>query len=148
MKTFTRPLAILLLTFSLSTFGAGHEVKMMTQGSDGQSLVFEPSYLKVDVGDTVTFKPMQKAGHTSYSIFEPDGATPWKAQPDTEITVKMNKEGVYLVECFVHKTLGMIAVIQAGKPTNLEAAKKIAAAESAKMMVGKDRFDKALAQVK
>jgi pseudoazurin len=148
MRTFTRPLAILLTALSLSAFGAGHEIKMMTQGSDGQSLVFEPSYLKVNVGDTVTFKPMQKAGHTSYSIFEPDGAKPWKAQPDTEITVKMDKEGIYLVECFVHKTLGMVAVIQAGKATNLEAAKKIAAAESAKMMVGKDRFEKALAQVK
>ncbi len=148
MKKFALSMVAVLTSLSFSAWSADHEVKMMTQGTEGQSLVFEPSYLKVAVGDTVTFKPMQKAGHTSYSIFEPSGATPWKAQPDTEIKVKLDKEGIYLVECFVHKTLGMVAVLQAGKPVNLAAAKQKAAEESARMMVGKDRFEKALAQVK
>ncbi|MBW8066625.1 MAG: pseudoazurin [Ferrovum sp.] len=148
MKKITIALAVWLTCIGMSAWSADHEVKMMTQGSDGQTLVFEPSFIKVAVGDTVTFKPMQKAGHTSYSIFEPEGAKPWKAQPDSEITVKLDKEGVYLVECFVHKTLGMVAVIQAGKPVNLEAAKQKAAEESAKMAVGKDRFAKELALVK
>lgn len=78
----------------------------------------------------------------------PEGAKSWKAQPDSEITVKLEKQGVYLVECNMHKTMGMVAVIQAGKPINLAAAKKMAEEKSAKMMVGKDRFSKALAQVK
>ena len=148
MKNLTLLLAVALSCLTFNAWSAEHEVKMMTKGSDGQALVFEPSYLKVAVGDSVTFTPMQKAGHTSFSVFEPAGATPWQAKPDTPITVKLDKEGVYLVECFVHKTLGMVAVLQAGKPINLEAAKQKAAEESARMMVGKDRFEKALAQVK
>ncbi|MDA8416152.1 MAG: plastocyanin/azurin family copper-binding protein [Betaproteobacteria bacterium] len=148
MKTLNLWSVVILSCLSLPVLAANHEVRMMTKGSDGQALVFEPSYIKVAVGDSVTFNPMQKAGHTSYSVFEPVGATPWQAKPDTPLTVKIDKEGVYLVECFVHKTLGMVAVIQAGKPVNLEAARQKAAEESAHMMVGKDRFEKALAQVK
>ena len=148
MKTLRFVLCGMLGAASLTAAAANIEVKMLTQGSDGQPLVFEPMFVKANAGDTITFKPMQKAGHTSISILVPDGAKPWKAQPDSEITVKLDKQGVYLVECDMHKTMGMVAVIQAGKPVNLAAAKKKAEAESAKMVVGKDRFAKALAQVK
>ncbi len=140
-----------LLVLASASMGSGAAdilVKMLTQGTDNQPLVFEPMFVKVKVGDTVTFKPMQKAGHTSISILVPEGAKPWRAQPDTEISVKIEKQGVYLVECDMHKTMGMVAVIQAGKPVNLEEAKKKAAEESAKMAVGKDRYAKALAMVK
>ena len=53
-----------------------------------------------------------------------------------------------MAQCDVHKTLGMVAVIQAGKPVNLAEAKKVAADFSGKMLQNKDRFDKLLAQVK
>lgn len=124
------------------------EVKMLTNGPNGQMLVFDPEFIKANVGDTVTFLPMQKAGHTSISLYVPDGAKTWKAKPDTKISVKIEKQGVYLVQCDVHKTLGMVAVIQAGKPVNLAEAKKVATEFEAKMLQHKDRFDKLLAQVK
>ncbi len=149
MKNFNIVAELALGLVSLSAVAAHTvDIKMLTQGSDKQALVFEPMYTKINVGDSVTFEPMQKAGHTSISVFEPEGAQPWRAQPDTPITVKLTKEGVYLVECDAHKTMGMVAVVQVGRPLNLEEAKKKAAEESAKMVVGKDRFAKALSMVK
>jgi hypothetical protein len=44
--------------------------------------------------------------------------------------------------------MGMVGVIQAGKPVNLAAARAAATKEQAMFALGNDRFDKALAQVK
>lgn len=141
-------LLCLLATITAAAAAKDVQVKMLTNGPNGQMLVFDPDFIKANVGDTVTFLPLQKAGHTSISLLVPEGAKTWKANPDTQITVKIEKPGVYLVQCDVHKTLGMVAVIQAGKPVNLAEAKKVAADFSAKMLQNKDRFDKLLAQVK
>ena len=141
-------LLCLLATITAAAAAKDIQVKMLTNGPNGQMLVFDPDFIKANVGDTVTFLPLQKAGHTSISLLVPEGAKTWKANPDTQITVTIEKQGVYLVQCDVHKTLGMVAVIQAGKPVNLAEAKKAAADFSAKMLQNKDRFDKLLAQVK
>ncbi len=141
-------LLCLLALMSVAAAAADIQVKMLTNGPNGQMLVFDPDFVKAKVGDTVTFLPMQKAGHTSISLLVPPGATPWQAKPDTEIKVKIEKQGVYLVMCNVHKSLGMVAVIEAGKPVNLAEAKKKAAEFSATMLQKKDLFDKLLAQVK
>ncbi|HXW63466.1 MAG TPA: plastocyanin/azurin family copper-binding protein [Burkholderiaceae bacterium] len=125
-----------------------YKVKMLTDGPNGTKLVFDPMFVKVNVGDTVTFEPLQKAGHTSISLLVPEGAKPWKAPADTQISVKIEKPGVYLVECDLHKNMGMVAVLQAGKPVNLAQAKKKATEEEAKMLANKDRYDKLLAMVK
>jgi pseudoazurin len=146
----TKRVAILwaLGALPLGAAAADVHVKMLTKGSDGQALVFEPLFVKVKVGDTVIYTPTEKAGHTSVSLLVPAGAKSWKAVADTEIKVKIEKPGIYLVECDVHKSLGMVNVIQAGKAVNLDEAQKKAAEESAKMVVGKDRYAKALALVK
>ncbi len=137
-----------LCALSLTVAAENIQVKLLTTGSDGQAFVFEPLFVKVKVGDTITYTPVQKAGHTSVSILVPAGAKPWKAVPDTEIKVKIEKPGIYLVACDVHKALGMVSVIQADKAVNLDEAKKKAAEVSAKMSLGKDRYAKALAMVK
>jgi pseudoazurin len=141
-------LACFLVGLSSVVSAAEVKIKMLTNGPNGEMLVFDPMFAKVKVGDTVTFEPLQKAGHTSVSALVPPGATPWKAAQDSEIKVKIEKAGVYLVECDLHKNMGMVAVLQAGKPVNLADAKKKAAEESAKMLKNKDRFDKLLAMVK
>jgi len=136
-----------LLTISGSALAADHVVKMLNAGKDG-TMVFEPSFIKVAVGDTVVFAPTEKAAHNSASVLLPEGAKPWKGAADTEIKVKIEKEGVYLYACEPHKVMGMVGVIQAGKPVNLALAKAAAAKEQATFAMGKDRFDKALARVK
>jgi pseudoazurin len=148
MKTAMTALLALLACIAAGADARDYQVKMLTNGPGGEMLVFDPMFLKVAVGDEVTFQPLQKAGHTSISVLVPEGATPWKAAADTQITVKLDKPGVYLVECDLHKTMGMVAVVQAGKPVNLAEAKKKAAEESSHMLKSKDRFEKLLAQVK
>ncbi|MBI1907253.1 MAG: pseudoazurin [Rhodocyclales bacterium] len=145
-----RPLIVLgalcLLLGGASAHAADHAVKMLNTGKDG-SMVFEPAFVKVAVGDTVVFTPADKGAHNSASLLVPDGATAWKGGPDKEVRVKIEKEGVYLYVCEPHKVMGMVGVIQAGKSVNLPDAKAVAAKAQAAFALGKDRFDKALAQV-
>jgi len=149
MKPSLRSIAFVLLSGLLPLAGAAEfTVTMLTNGPNKTQLVFDPMYVKANVGDTIVFKPVDTMGHTSMSVFTPVGATPWKAIPNTEFKVKLEKEGVYLVECDIHKLLGMAMVIQAGKPVNLADAKKKAAEESKKFATNKDRFEKLLAMVK
>lgn len=135
------------LVFAVPAYAAEHVVKMLNTGKDG-AMVFEPAFVKAAVGDTVVFTPTEKAAHNSASLLLPAGAKPWKGAPDAEVKVKLEKEGVYLYACEPHKVMGMVGVIQAGKPVNLADAKAAAAKESAAFAIGKDRFDKALAQAK
>jgi pseudoazurin len=145
-----RSVVLLVVLASFSTIGGAKEVivKMLTKGPNNTMLVFDPMFLKVNVGDTVRFQPTDTMGHTSISFLVPEGATTWKAAPNKEAAVKMEKPGVYLVECDVHKTMGMVAVVQVGKPVNLAEAKKKAAEESSHMLQFKDRYEKLLAMVK
>lgn len=139
--------ALCALMAVTSAHAAEHTVKMLNAGKDG-SMVFEPAFVKVAVGDTVVFTPTEKAAHNSASLLVPAGAATWKGGPDQEVRVKIEKEGVYLYVCEPHKMMGMVGVIQAGKPVNLADAKAAAGKEQAAFATGKDRFDKALAQVK
>ncbi|MBA4194820.1 MAG: pseudoazurin [Comamonadaceae bacterium] len=152
MKMFQRfhlAAASLLVGLALAapSHAAEHVVHMLNTGKDG-SMVFEPDFIRVAVGDTVVFKPTQKGAHNSASLLLPAGAKSWKSAFDVEVKVKMEKEGVYLYVCEPHKVMGMVGVIQVGKPVNLAEAKAVAARESATFATGKDRFAKALAQVK
>lgn len=136
-----------LLAVAASGHAAEITVKMLNTGRDGP-MAFEPSYVKAAVGDTVVFVPAEKGAHYSVSLLQPAGAKPWRWTPDQELKVKLDKEGLYLYACEPHKTLGMVGVIQAGKPLNLAEAKALAAKEQATFALGKTRFDLALAQVK
>lgn len=141
--------AALALGFSNAAFAQGKEVvvNMLNAGKDGP-MVFEPAFVRVNVGDTVVFKPTQIGAHNSVSLLVPPGATPWSGPLDKEFRVKIEREGIYLYACLPHKAMGMVGVIQAGKPVNLAAAREMAKKESAAMAMGKDRFEKALAEVK
>ena len=96
-----------------------YQVKMLNKGSDGSLMVFEPAYLKVAPGDSVRFLATQK-GHNAESLpgMAPAGAAAFKGKIDEEITVKFTKEGVYGYKCLPHLGMGMVGVIQVGKPGN------------------------------
>ena len=142
-----RFISICLLASVAPAYTAEITVKMLNAGKDGP-MVFEPSFVKVAVGDTVVFVPAEKGAHYSVSLLQPAGAKPWRAVADQEFKVKIDKEGLYLYACEPHKMLGMVGVIQAGKAVNLAEAKALAAKEQATFALGKTRFDMALAQVK
>ena len=67
---------------------------------------------------------------------------------DEEIVVKLDEEGVYMYQCDPHKSMAMVGVIQVGKATNLDEAKKEAATYSKSLAMNKDRLTKYLDQVK
>lgn len=143
LMTFAAALAV---TFSVApSFAAEHKVLMLNYGTDG-SMVFEPSYVKAEPGDTITFVP-QNSSHYVQSYAVPEGVTPWKGKLDEAFTVTVEKEGVYLYYCPPHLMMTMIGVIQVGKPVNLEAVRQKAEKLRPKLVMKGERLDAALAQV-
>lgn len=129
-----------------AVYAAEHEVKMLNSGKDG-TMVFEPGFLKVAAGDTVKFVSTD-AGHNASSSITPEGGTTWKGAIGEEISVKMDKDGVYVYTCDPHVVMAMIGVIQVGEATNLDDVKKSSKDLSAKFVMNKDRLENYLAQVK
>lgn len=139
-------ITMLLTAFSAVSFGAEHIVKMLNNGKEGQ-MVFEPSVLKINAGDSVTFKATD-GGHNSASIpgLIPEGGQEWQGNLNQDLTVKFDKEGVYVYQCTPHVMLAMVGVIAVGKATNLE--KVVADSASVQFVMNKDRLKGYLASLK
>ena len=116
---------MMVLFLISSAFAAEIEVKMLNKGSDGEKMVFEPALVKVSVGDTVKFVPSSK-GHSVESLKKedtrPNGAAKMKSK---EYIYKVEKEGIHVFKCKPHYAMGMIGMVVAGKPVNLEVIKRI-----------------------
>lgn len=96
--------------------------------------VFDPAYLEITPGDSVTFVPSDPS-HNSASKkgMIPEGATPWNSGVDEEFTVTLTIEGTYGYICSPHYEMGMVGVIVVGDPTaNLDAARRVRHAGKAK----------------
>ena len=87
-----------------------------------QSMFFEPDFLQIEPGDSVTFV-VTHFDHLPRSVFVPDGATHWEADPGMSITVTFSEEGIYIFECLYHAVMGMTGVVLVGHPVNLEEAR-------------------------
>lgn len=105
--------AAALLSASSMAMSAEHTVKMLNSGADG-IMVFEPGYLKIAKGDTVTFEATD-AGHNAVSEVTPGDA--WQVG-FTGGKVTFNTEGVEVYYCVPHKSMGMYGIIQVGNATN------------------------------
>lgn len=101
------------------------EVKMLNNGAAGM-MVFEPALVKIAPGDTVRFVPTDK-GHDAASIdgMMPEGATPFAGKMNEEVDVVFDKTGIYGIKCKPHYSMGMVALVVVGEPTNLDAAKAV-----------------------
>ena len=116
-------LLISLLAFASNAFSAHYEIKMLDTGKDG-GMVFEPGFLKAEVGDTVTFIPTHK-GHWVQSKALPDGVEKFLSKEDEAFILTLTQEGLYVYVCPPHRTMNMSGIIQVGNNlTNLEAAQK------------------------
>ena len=111
-----------------AAYAAVVEVKMLNKGSDGEKMVFDPAVIKVSVGDSVKFLPTTK-GHSVQSFkgkkSRPEGAKKFKSKLNKEYTYKVEKEGIHVIQCKPHYAMGMIGMIVAGRPTNLDTIKKL-----------------------
>lgn len=142
-KVFVTTMAI---SIAAPVFAANHTINMLDENSNGEIMLFDPPFLKANVGDTVTFVA-KNPGHNIISRLVPKGASDFKGEVSKNITVNLNKEGIYLYECDLHVKLGMVGLIQVGKPTNLAEAKAKAAELKQKMAMGSERLDEYLAEV-
>ena len=131
-----------LSVMRIFTFAAEHEVKMLNSGTEGY-MVFEPAVLKVEVGDTVTFKATDMA-HNSASIegMIPEGANSWNGAMSRDVTVTVNKEGVYVYQCTPHSMMAMVGVIQVGGLlSNMASILAKAGNLKASFVMNKERLD-------
>ena len=128
---------LLLCIFSLSTFAAEYEIQMIN--SKGK-MRFEPTFLKVEKGDTVKFNPINK-GHNSKSVYTPVGADSWDGKTSKSISVVLKKDGVYIYECKNHAIMGMAGIIQVGSPKNMDDAKEFLQKYKKKFVMNKKRLD-------
>lgn len=104
-------------------------VHMKNQGAEG-AMVFEPSFVKAAPGDVIRFKPTDPSHNAeTMPTMLPAGASPMKGMMNKEAVLTVTKPGLYGIKCMPHYSMGMVALIQVGKP----AAHDIAAARAVKL---------------
>src|SRR5690606_12730411 len=91
------------------------------------AMVFEPAFVKIQPGDTVTFLPTDK-GHNVETIKDmiPEGAEAFKSKINETYTVTFDVPGVYGLKCTPHFAMGMVAMVFVGDGNeNLDAVKAV-----------------------
>ena len=137
-----------LITLSpLSIISAEYTVKMLNNGKDGL-MVFEPSVLSIQQGDTVLFEATD-VSHNSASIpgMIPQGAMPWTGAMNQDVKVTFDKEGVYVYQCTPHSMMAMVGVIKVGVPKNLEIIKGKAEDQKKAFVMNKERLTNYLQEI-
>ena len=145
MKNF---LVFTLILFNLSIFAVNYDVKMLNQNASGV-MVFEPAVLRINVGDTVTFKSID-AAHNSASIpgMIPAGAIPWNSELSKDLTVSFDVAGIYGYQCTPHSMMAMVGVIEVGNDqSNLSQVKSIAQTFKSSFVMNQTRLDDYLSQI-
>ena len=134
--------AVSALLASVAANAAEHEVKMLNKSAKG-IMVFEPDVVKVAPGDSVHFVAADK-GHNVESIdgMIPEGAAPFKGEMNKDVTVTLDKPGVYGFKCKPHYAMGMVGLVIVGDPVN----KSTAAAVEQKGKA-KKKFEDLLGQI-
>ncbi|MCW5720611.1 MAG: pseudoazurin [Devosia sp.] len=111
---------------AMPAFAADHEVQMLNKGAAG-AMVFEPAYLQIEPGDTVTFLPTDKS-HNVETIKDmiPEGAAAFKSKINETFTVTFDVPGVYGIKCTPHFAMGMAGMIFVGADNaNLDAVRAV-----------------------
>ena len=126
---------VLLTLFLMATelTAKTYQVRMLN-GLDGQTMLFDPMFLKIAPGDEIHFIPTD-AGHNAQSIHLPEGAKEFKSEDGKEFRLKANTQGVYVYECKNHAIMGMFGVIQVGEVTNKARALEFLQSYKNKMMM-------------
>ncbi len=111
--------AALVVASATAASAAEHEIKIKNTNGKGKFMVFEPDFLKVEPGDTVKFTLVDK-NHNAEAIKEvwPEGVEPLKGEMNQDAEFVVEKPGYYGIKCHPHFTMGMVALIVAGQPTN------------------------------
>jgi pseudoazurin len=103
---------------------AEHVVKMLNDNGKGEYMVFEPSFVTAAPGDTIKFQAVDQF-HNAETLPEiwPAGAAAFKGELSKDVTLTVEKEGVYGIKCLPHFPMGMMALVLVGKPVNADQLK-------------------------
>lgn len=140
-------LAVCMLAATAHAAGKVHVVKMLNKSMTDKKerMVFEPSILKVSVGDTVRFVSTDR-GHKSASIKRmlPEGVKRWTSRIGKDFEMTFDKNGTYGYMCTPHYGMGMVGLILVGdyRVNFEEVAKKRQRGKA------KKRFDQMFAEVR
>ena len=89
---------------------------------NAQARVFVPDTVYIQPGDTVKFINMISHNSKSVEGLIPEGAESWDSQLGINLSLVLEKEGVYGYVCVPHIGFGMVGVIVVGEPVNIDAA--------------------------
>tara|TARA_Y100001960_G_C14638953_1_gene809797 strand:- start:67 stop:501 length:435 start_codon:yes stop_codon:yes gene_type:complete len=119
---------ILVILFFSSTASAADTTVEMLNKLDKRSMVFSNEIIRIDVGDTVFWKSIDK-GHNVQFISKggvPEGVEKFKSKVSQDTQFTFTIPGIYAYWCTPHKTMGMIGFVIVGDDlSNLEAIKKV-----------------------
>ena len=124
------------------------DVKMVNADASGQVMVFDPPFVKANIGDTVTFLPTDML-HNSQSVpgLIPSSASSWNGAMNEKTVIELKTEGVYVYQCTPHIALGMIGVIQVGEAVNIDEVRNSTSSLESMIVMNKERVQQYLGQV-
>ena len=128
MISFLKTSLTVLITFFISTiaFSESHTIEMLNK-SGNEMMVYSKKIVKVNVGDTVSWKATTK-GHNVEFIRNgtPEGVGKFKSKMNVDVDYKFEVPGIYAYWCTPHKAMGMIGFVVVGEDkSNLDKIKAI-----------------------
>ena len=118
---------ILITSFITTTaISEAHMIEMLNK-SGNEMMVYSKKIIKVNVGDTVTWKATTK-GHNVEFIRNgtPEGVGKFKSKMNVDVDYKFEVPGIYAYWCTPHKAMGMIGFVVVGDDkSNLDKIKAI-----------------------
>ncbi len=128
MTKSLKSLITTLITLFITTaaFSEAHMIEMLNK-SGNEMMVYSKKIIKVNVGDTVTWKATTK-GHNVEFIRNgtPEGVGKFKSKMNVDAEYKFDVPGIYAYWCTPHKAMGMIGFVVVGDDkSNLDKIKAI-----------------------
>ena len=143
----SKELLICLALTSPMIVAENFEVKLLTTDNKGQTMIFEPAFIKISKGDSITFIPSDPT-HNAESFSTSSDKSTFNTPMGKTSTITFSEEGVVLYKCLPHFALGMVGVIQVGEKINKAKAIKDWQKVKAGVVMNQQRMDQYLAQIK
>ena len=113
MKYFALTAALLMST---PTFAADMKIEMLNKDAEGNRQVYSEEVARIDVGDTITWVPTNKA-HNIEMVASPNNMK-LRSKNNKEVQITFEEPGIYYYWCTPHKGMGMIGLVVVGDDTS------------------------------
>ncbi len=136
-----------LLLFASLLSAKEYEVKMLTADSHGNTMIFEPAFIKIAQGDTINFVPSDPS-HNAQSFSTSSDKLTFSTTMGQPVSVTFSEEGLVLYKCLPHFALGMVGVVQVGDFNDKTKAIADWTAAQAGVVMNKERMANYLDNIK